>query len=360
MKPDLESHKPNPLKQGDETTMVSPVNLPPKQYQNYEVYKKYLKQKGLKFPDKFHISETDTVLKRVSLFNQAIKSGAKAIFPVAGNSYAEKIIPRVDYEAFEKHKPIFCTFSAASLLLIALQQKSHVPVFYGPHLSFLYSNSEFRKNPFAEDSFWNMLMQKSEVGSDIAPEIAEYVFKWENSLKLKNIFARNPKPKTTDAVRHFVGEKTNQGSSTVKGNLFPAFLQSIEKAIDKGLEVDFTDQILLVESDQIDYETAEKIAQKINSKSSLEKASAIIFAGITHHPHKEESGDLIHTLYNEKNIIEFTNNLRHLTRDNVPILFGFPMGHGDYKLTIPYGTAAKLHLESGDITLLENPFAQKK
>jgi muramoyltetrapeptide carboxypeptidase LdcA involved in peptidoglycan recycling len=358
MKFNPESHKPDVLKPGDEVTLVSPVNIPPKQYRNYETYREYLTKKGFRTPESFHTSDTDTVSQRVNLFNMAIRSGAKALFPVAGNAYAGKVLHRIDYEAFEKEKPIFCTFSAASVLLMALHERSRVPVFYGPHLSFISSTSEFRRDPFAEDSFWNMIMQKDEVGTDVPPELAQYVFKWNGSKKLTNLFAENPQPSKNNTPRYFIGEKTDRTRDAVQGNLFPAFLQSLEIAIDKGLEVDFTDNILLLESDQIDYDAAFRMLQNINDKRALDKASAIVFAGITHHPHKEDGDHLANTLYDEDIIRRFTDRLRRLTKGNIPVLFGFPMGHGDYKLTIPFGPAAELHLESGDITLLESPFTE--
>lgn len=340
------------LSRGDMVTMASPANIPPLQYRNYDIYRRYLTDKGFSLPEQFHVSPVDTTSKKVDLFNDAAKSGARAIFPVSGSSYSLKTMNRLDYDSFRENRPIFCTFSAASTLLIALHERSGGPLFYGPHLSFLTTEQGVRKNPYSEDSFWNMLMRKSEVGHDTPDHIAKYVFKWDAGLRLLNLFSDDQMVDIGGGIRSFVGERLDMSHSSVGGALFPSFLQSLKTCLDEGVNIDFTNRILMLESDQIGYEEAKVIISAINSKSSLEKASAIVFAGITPHPFKESDG-LAKELYSTKNIESFVSHIRKVTHDNTPVVFGFPMGHGNYKLTIPFGASARIDLESGDITLVD-------
>ena len=43
---------------------------------------------------------------------------------------------------------------------------------------------------------------------------------------------------------------------------------------------------------------------------------------------------------------------------DVPILSGFPIGHGDNSLTLPLGVEAELDADAGSLALLESPVAE--
>ncbi len=348
--------KSKPLVEGDKVALSSPINLPPEKYRNFDQVINYLiTQIGLDCRN--FVPVKNTTKARVDGFNLAVKSNAKAIFPVAGNRYAEDIIGRIDYETFSGLNPIFCTFSAASVLLASLYAQSHQVVFYGPNISFVQSWASMQENPFTVNSFWNMLMQKQDLAG-LPTEIAEYAFKWGTSLQLKNIISSG-----IDLTKYggqpipFIGEKSNHGSPEISGDLFPIFLQGLEKALQNSVPMIFKNKIMVIESDQIGFDQALKILQNINNMQALQSAEAIVVAGITHHPNKDSQA-LANELYSRDNATKFLGELRRLTGDNIPIIYGFPMGHGKFRLTVPMGVESIVNIETGDITLLESPFTE--
>ena len=69
------------------------------------------------------------------------------------------------------------------------------------------------------------------------------------------------------------------------------------------------------------------------------------------------SAELKNELFDPVEIQKFVLKVRQLLKDNVPVVYGFPMGHAKYKLTIPMGIQAELDIETGDIILKESPFS---
>lgn len=350
-------NKPLPIRIGDEVALVSPVSLPPQQFRSDIAIMRYLREiKGLK-PRNF-IAENDTPVSRLAHFHSAIDSGQKVLLSVTGNRYGEDIVNEINYNLLEKSKPLFCTFSAASVLHHAIRERSKLVTFYGPHISFLYNLASPRENSFTNYSFWNMLSKQSEsVG--IEENLAKYIFKWDtNNLTLKNIFSSSLKPLDTGSEEIcFVSEKTNQGSSLVQGKIIPSFLQSLEKAIDMGIKIDFNNKIVIVESDETSFNESLQIINRLKQSSNISTASALVLASFVTFKRNPPNLGLQAELYNSENVHNFVNNVRKLFNGSFPVIYGFPMGHLRYKLTVPSGVDAELNIETGEIKLKETPFS---
>jgi len=334
----IEISKPSKLEKCDSVALVSPVNIPPKEYRADDAIIQYLISIG--YNPSTYIASTDTEKSRVDNFNNAINSGARALLPISGNRYGENILHRLDYEAFERNKPIYCTFSAASALLLALHFRTGVTTFYGPHISFIHTNATFRENNFTVNSFWNTLT--GEQGNEIT-----------------NIYSRTPVPADSEAIP-FIGISNSQTNNTARGGLLPSFLQSLERAINNGVEVNFKNRIVIVESDEISFERAFEIFEQINSLSNIKDSSVIILASFITHKKNPPNPKLLRQLYDLHNVENFRRSVADILGNNVPVIYGFPMGHLRYKLTIPMGTEAIVNLETGDITLVESVFSNSK
>jgi muramoyltetrapeptide carboxypeptidase len=343
------------LKQGDLVALVSPVNLPPKQYRDDENIMQYLVNLGYK-PASF-IANTDTERSRVDSFNKAINSGAKALLPISGNRYGENILHRLDYEEFKKNKTIYCTFSAASALLLALHFRTGVCTFYGPHISFIHTSAAVRENTFTVSSFWNMLTAESRNDDEFVYGSNGFRFNLrDGTVVMKNIYSR-PDNLPGEESTPFLGINENQSNNTAKGRLLPSFLRSLERAISSRIEVDFSNRILMVEADETSFERATEIFEEINRASNISDASAIVLASFITHKKSPPNLELQKQLYAPNQVETFTKNIRRMFNDNMPVIYGFPMGHSRYKLTVPMGVEASLNLQTGDITLEESPFS---
>lgn len=350
--------KPYPLKEGDRIALVSPVNLPPRQYRDDQSIMDYLSNRG--FETVNYIASADTEKKRSDTFNEAMVSGSQALLPISGNRYATDIFHRINYELFARMRPIFCTFSAASALLLALHFRSNMEVFYGPHISFIREGAIFRENNYTIASFWNMLTRRSDVSESAEDSPVDHLsFRWGNSSPaLKNIFHSGIW--LDEDTIPFIGYHCNQTSPLIYGRLLPSFLQSLDRALSSGIEVDFSGRIVLVESDEISFEQALSILKKVKTQADLTEAAAIVLASFVTYKQNPPNYKLQRELTDRNNIMQFTDKIKRLTNDNLPVIYGFPMGHLKYKLTIPMGIRATLNSETGDITLLESPFDRKE
>jgi len=316
---------------------VSPVNITPPQYRaDYQLIA-YLKSK--KFDVLNYIAPYDSPRARVESFNQAINRGVDALLPIAGNRFARDIIKRIDYTTLKQKRPIFCTFSAASVLLHSIFTECKLCTFYGPHISFIQTNSTRRENNYTVKAYWDMLTNN---------------FKNEgsNTPILKNIFSR---PGTHNEKIPFFGY-ANSTSTKIVGTLMPSFLQSIESAILSRYEIDLSGSILIIESDEISFTQAFNIISRLVKMSNIRKANAIVISSIATHRENPPNVRLAKQLYDPSKAEHFLNKVRKLIGSNLPVLYGFPMGHLRHKLTVPYGVKAELDIFTGDIRLLESPF----
>lgn len=376
-------YKPKSLERGDKIGLVNPVGEMNKEYAEYAVPKviSYLEkrgyqvaERGIKNRERFTEGIQDpnilfnyydpylpvdeqeiclnpyTMVRRSFLalnnpssderavsFNEAVAS-CQAIFPLVGNRFGLDIVNQIDYAAFQERRPIFITFSAASAFLLHLHLRTNTEVFYGPHIHFLAGY----ENQYTRSSFWDLLEQRG------TPFVLENIY---SPASQQNIPPSEKIP--------FLSYKIDQGPSLVAGRLIPIFLFSLEEVIKhQGTDFDPQGKILMVEADERSYDDCFAALQSIHQRVDLSRLSALILASFI--AFKPESKTLREELLNPVNIQEFVLRIRKLLKDNIPVIYGFPMGHSKYKLTIPMGVQAELNLETGNIALKESPFYNTK
>lgn len=352
-----EISKPAHLETGDRVAIVTPASLPPNEYRADNKILRYLVEVRRLKPQNF-TAESDTPESRAESFNNAVKRSVKVLFPLTSNRYSNDILDRIDWQLLKEAKPIFCTFSAASVLLHAIHERANLVTFYGPHISFIYNMARPRENVYTQSSFWNMLMADNKA-IGLSEETANSIFKWnDGQLTLKNIFDTETPNYDGEPIK-FVGESVNQTGPHVSGKLLPSFLQSLEKAFDFGIKIDFSNKIVIVESDETSYDDCYNIIERLALKSNISHASALILASFVTFKTNPPNEKLRAELYDEESVNKFTLKVRKLLKGRLPVIFGFPMGHLRYKLTVPYGLNANVNLETGDITLLESPYSDK-
>lgn len=217
-----------------------------------------------------------------------------------------------------------------------------------------------RENIFTISSFWNMLTAKPRNKDEFIYGLNGFGFSLTaEAVVMKNIFSR-PDNSAGEEIIPFIGINENQSSNTARGRLLPSFLRSLERAISSGVEVDFSNRILMVEADETSFERVADIFEKINKSSNISDVSAIVLASFVTYKKNPPNLELQKQLYAPNQVEIFTKNIRKMFNDNMPVIYGFPMGHSRYKLTIPMGVDASLDLQTGDITLEESPFSNLK
>jgi len=271
--------------------------------------------------------------ERAQLFNQAVAT-CKAIFPLVGNRFGLDITPYVDYDKFREQRPIFVTFSAASAFLFYLHRETDTVVFYGPHIHFLVGC----ENEYTRSAFWDFLSWR----------YPQFV--------LRNIYSDPDVLFPPEERIPLFAYKEDQSPAYTLGRLMPIFLFSLERVIEQeSTNFDPEGKILMVEADERSYDDCFKALSFIHQRTDLSRLSALVLASFV--AFKPGSSNLRDELLNPANAKEFTLRVRKLLKDNIPVIYGFPMGHSKYKLTIPMGIQAELNIETGDITLKESPFS---
>ena len=195
------------------------------------------------------------------------------------------------------------------------------------------------ENDYTVSSFWNLLKQRG----------SQYV--------LSNIYSIAEEQSLLSSEKiPFFSYRTNQTSSLVAGKLMPIFLFSLTEIVKQG-RTDFNPEgmILMVEADERNYDDCFAALELVHRQTDLSKLSALVLASFI--AFKSESIALRNELLSPVNVQGFVLRVRRLLKDNVPVVYGFPMGHSKYKLTIPMGVQAELDIQTGNITLKESPFS---
>jgi len=336
--------KPKRLERKSLVALVNPTGKIPEKFSSQEDYSfEYLKKGGYN-PKKFLVNSEALKEERAEIFNSAIKSCAKALFPVGNSKGATDILNLIDYEEFSKNKPLFIGFSSLSTLLAKINQESNVIVFYGPHMVFLNDKSSFRENKYTIASFWNILTGDS-YAKNLGSELSDKIFRSGNEkLGLKNIHYYIPE---IDEEIKFEGYE----SGFAHGKILASSLEGLEELSE--LEYNLKNKIVIVDSVEINFDEAFCKINKIKEKTNALEMSALIVASLKSRSDKKDS-KLLPELKNDSKRKEFVMSLRKMFKNNIPILYGFPSGHGRYKLTIPIGIESTLDLKSGDIYFKES------
>ena len=353
MSPERQYGKPASLKTGDKVAIVNPLSVVPHRFRKQIAYStEYLEQKGFVVVDRS--SQDEQQFQRMTEFNTVLSDGSiKGIFPLTGNRFGEEVIEDVAYENLLKNRPVFTSFSAASSMLLAIHERGELVTFYGPHITFVNSRASYQENTFSTASFWNMLTKRSGKHG-LGSKLGYYAFRWrDNNLELRNIFSGDIDK--YDERIPFIGLSQHTVEPVATGQLLPSFLQGLESAIDIGIDICFENKIVIVESNETSFEEAFEILSRIEKKKMLSNSQAVILASFVSRRDRPNP-QLERELYNQGEVVKFRDKVSDLLKGNVPVIYGFPMGHSRYKLTVPMGVSADVNLETGDIVLNESPF----
>ena len=88
--------------------------------------------------DNWNEMGSSSISDRVDDIMTAFKDkSVKAIFTIIGGFNSNQIIPHLDYDVIRQNPKIICGFSDITALLAAIEAKTGLEVYYGPHFSSL-------------------------------------------------------------------------------------------------------------------------------------------------------------------------------------------------------------------------------
>lgn len=270
--------------------------------------------------DNWNMMGSSSIADRVDDIMTAFKDkSVKAIFTIIGGFNSNQIIPHLDYDVIRQNPKIICGFSDITALLAAIEAKTGLEVYYGPHFSSLgmKKGCEYTLE-YMEKMLFNDEAVKVEPAAEWSDDL--WFIDQENREFIKNegywtIHAGN-------------AEGTIKGGNLCTFNLLlgteyrPAFAK---------------DTILFVE----DFETTNPTAfdrdlQALCYQPDFKNVKALVIGRF------QKKSEI------SREILEFIINNKPELKD-LPVIANVDFGHATPILTIPLGGHVKL--ENGKLTL---------
>jgi muramoyltetrapeptide carboxypeptidase len=225
-----------------------------------------------------------------------------AIFCARGGSGAGRLIPLLDHDLIAGDPKVFMGCSDVTTLLLYLTNRQGQVAFHGPM---------------------------------VAPN-----------------FGRNPSPKTEEMMlRLLEGERLTLSDPRVsvlregraEGLLTGGCLTLLCTSIGTRYELRTEDCILFIEdTDEAPYKI-DRMLSYLKGLGKFDRVRGVVFGEMVRCRFPEGSPDRL-----EQVLMEI------LGEYDFPILFGFPSGHGDLNLPLPFGVPVRIDAEKKSLTLLES------
>lgn len=323
---------PNKLKKGDEVRIIAPARSMLILGEDCkEIATKRLEELGLKVSFGKYLMETDedyisaSAEHRAEDLNEAFADkNVKAILTVIGGFNSNQILKYIDYENIKNNPKILCGFSDITAILDAINAKTGLVTYYGPH----YSSFGMKKGfEYELEYFIKMFFKEEPIEIKSSEEWSNdpWFLDQENRKFIKN-----------DGM--FVINEGKAEGTIVGGNLCTFNLLH-------GTEFmpDLKDAILFLEDDGM----AEKAfmwefdrnLQSLIMQKDFDKVKAIVIGRAE-----------INSQMDNRKWIKLIKSKPEL--NNIPVIAGADFGHTTPIFTFPIGGKAKLEAKANKINLI--------
>ena len=235
-----------------------------------------------------------------------------AIFCTRGGYGTPRILPYLDYDLIADNPKVILGFSDNTAILCAIQVKTGLVGFHGPHMGqnlSEYTLAEFRK----------VLMN---------PSPTTYI-------------GQAPAIESREGFVERTNRITRINGGTATGHLVGGNLSLVATLIGTPYEPDFRGSILFLEdTDEAPYRIDRMLTQ-LWLAGKLQQAAGIVFGKFT------KADDEGNTFSIEEVIRERCEPL------GIPVIRGLMIGHVKDKTVVPIGLQAKLDADAGTLQLLE-------
>lgn len=345
--------KPARLNSGDTVALVNPVGMPPERFRHYiPLMEEYLKAEGFKIKT-YYAPENAGQQELAGVFISAwIDPEVKAVFPICGGFSIYEVVKHLDAEAMRSHPVLVVGSSLLSVLSIWITQRADMLTFFGPHIPFLHTRSPQRENEFTIQSFWDMVMWKIGRTKRIATVHERHHYFRVNSeadsVLVTNIYKRSDL--ITDPRRRDVSF-VSAHKGKICGKTAFITLGSLLEMVRRDMLLPLEGCVLFTETMDWRFEEVRAALKEILSHPSLRGLRGVFITALT------ERTDRIEKLFEELNDQKQILDLCEYTSDlaNTPAIYGFPLGHCAYKLTLPQLIECEVDLEEGTLLLKERP-----
>ncbi len=235
----------------------------------------------------------------------------KGIFCVRGGYGAARLLPHIDFELIAKNKKIFTGYSDITALLTAFWKKSNLKGFHAPMGLANFTD-------FVIDSY-------------------EKVFFGEGN---NVVFADNPE------ILSF-GKTKGKHKGKAKGELLGGNLSVFVTLLGSEYWVDTKGKILFFEDIDEEPYRIDRFLTQLLIGGHLQKAAGIVLGQFTNCETQKNTDDS----FSLDQVIK--DRLKNL---NIPIIKGFPFGHVDKNMVLPFGSLVEINAENASMRFLNSSF----
>jgi muramoyltetrapeptide carboxypeptidase LdcA involved in peptidoglycan recycling len=342
------------LSLGDTVALVNPAGMPPVRFMRYiPLMEKYLCEEG--FVVKKYLAEnTSNPEQLASMFMGAWTDPVvQAVFPICGNPIIFEVLKYLKAKRMEQKPIIFCGSSVLSALSVWLFQNARIVTFFGPHLPFIHTYAPQRENEFSVQSFWSMVMWKKGRTKRISSthELQHFFSVRDQShvpVKLSNIYRRSDLIKDE---RRRDATFISPTQEIVRGNTFCITLGALLEMKRLGMLLDISGSIVFTETMDWDLERVKGAFMELSNSTVFHGVNAVFITALTERTDRQEKQ--FPELQDSEKIEALCQSISSIIQ--MPIFYGFPLGHGSYKMTMPQGIPCTIDPDDGSVSLQECP-----
>jgi muramoyltetrapeptide carboxypeptidase len=237
-------------------------------------------------------------------------SQVDAVLCARGGYGVMRMLEGIDWDLVRRQPKFFCGFSDITALHLAIEREAGLVTFHGP-MAVAFGAAE----RYNGDGLKAALQSAAPLGTVAWPEAPAPVI-------------------------------VNGG--VAEGWLIGGNLTLLTAMLGTPWGPDFTDRIVLIEEvDEYPYKVDRMLSQLLLA-GKLQRAAGVLFGDsptCMHGPEGKPSLTLLEVL---------DDLLRPL---GIPVLYGFPCGHTEFRATLPFGVTARLDAGAGTLTILEPALA---
>lgn len=230
-----------------------------------------------------------------------------AIICFRGGYGTSRLLSSIDYNLIKKNPKIFCGYSDITALHLAILKKTNLVTFHSPMVVSVFSDD---KRKFTENNLFDILSNP------------------ENEKEY-------PIPKRWKKL-----EVINKGK--VEGRLIGGNLSLVISTLGTPYEIETKNKIVFLEDiGEESYRLDRYLTHLLNAKKLYDAVGFIIGVNVDCEPENK-------TQQSSREV--FIERLKPLKK---PLILGFPFGHIDNQITIPYGIKAFLDATNRKLVLKE-------
>lgn len=315
--------------------------------------KRYLVEEGFLVKDYLAPEDAPTKDLAEEFTKGWLDPDVRAVFPICGSEKIFEVIQYLDPLPLAGKPVIFCGSSILSALSLWLNTYADLVTFFGPHLPFIHSYAPQREPEFTVQSFWSMVLWRSGRTKRISSAHERYNFFSVRDTSLprvtmRNIYLQNHLIK--DAKKRDVSFFTNLEDS-VEGATCCITLGAMLALRKMGSLEIRPGSIVFTETMDWSLEQVWDALNELTQAGVFTNAKALFLTALTERTDRRELQ--YPELRDPKRIQEFCKLISSLL--GLPVLYGFPLGHTAYKLTVPQGVRCTVNPIDGSVTLSEPP-----